>query len=203
MNWLAHLFLSEDDAEYRIGNVIADWVKGEARLQLPPGIQRGIACHREIDLYSDAHPIVRHSMARIQPPYKRYSAVLADVFYDHFLARDWGRYCDVPLDEWTASVYAQFETYPGPLDERIRLGLHHMAADDWLGSYASVAGIDVILKRMSRRLSRPNLLGEAGSELTEHYDGLREDFHAYFPQLQAHVREWQNADDDSAVLSQD
>ncbi len=191
MNWLAHIYLSPDDAEYRIGNVIADWVKGEARLQLSAGIQRGIACHKVIDLYTDAHPIVQQSMARIQAPFKRYAAVLIDVFYDHVLAQDWPRYCAVPLHVWAQQVYAQFHAYTGDLHPQVRMGLQRMAEDDWLSSYASIAGIDAILKRMSRRLSRPNLLGEAAPQLVEHLAGIREDFHAFFPQLQAHVQAWQ------------
>jgi acyl carrier protein phosphodiesterase len=191
MNWLAHIYLSPDDADYRIGNVIADWVKGEARLQLSAGVQRGIECHKVIDLYTDAHPITKQSMARIEPPFKRYAAVLIDVFYDHVLANDWARYCDVPLHEWTGHVYAQFDSHSHDLHPEVRKGLLRMAKDDWLGSYATVEGIDAILKRMSRRLSRPNLLGDATPQLTAHLDGLREDFHAFFPQLQAHVRAWQ------------
>lgn len=188
MNWLAHLLLAEDDVEHRIGSVVADWVKGEARSQFSAGIQRGFAGHRLIDLYTDAHPIVAQSKARIEPPFTRYAAVLVDVFYDHFLAVDWDRYCDTPFRAWTTRIYAQFAEHWDNLPSMVCLGLKRMAEDDWLGSYATREGIEAILKRMSRRLSRPNLLGEAAPQLTAHYDGLREDFHAYFPQLQAHVR---------------
>lgn len=191
MNWLAHLYLSTDDAEYRVGNVIADWVKGEARAGLSPGIQRGLACHRVIDLYTDAHPVVKRSVARVRAPFKRYAAVLVDVFYDHILARDWQHVAGAPLAAFTASVYASFAAVWDGLDPRVRSGLQRMAADDWLGSYASLDGIDAILRRMARRLSRPNLLGEALPELATHVDGLSEDFHAFFPQLEAHVRAWQ------------
>ncbi len=188
MNWLAHLFLSEDDVEYRIGNVIADWVKGEARAQFSAGIQRGFAGHRTIDLYTDAHPTVAQSKARIQAPFRRYAAVLVDVFYDHFLATDWTCYCNIPLQVWVAGVYAQFASYWDALPEQIRMGLQRMVHEDWLGSYTTLAGIEAILKRMSRRLSRPNLLGEAAPQLSAHYVELRADFHAFFPELQAYTR---------------
>lgn len=193
MNWLAHIFLSPDDAEYRIGNVVADWVKGEARLQLSAGVQRGIACHKVIDLYTDAHPITKQSVARIEAPFKRYAGVLIDVFYDHILAQDWRCYCDMPLHEWSRGVYAQFKSQSRDLHPDLRRGLLRMAEDDWLGSYATIEGIDEVLKRMSHRLSRPNLLGEAAPQLTAHLAGIRDDFHIFFPQLQAHVRDWQAA----------
>ncbi|BCX03346.1 MAG: ACP phosphodiesterase [Candidatus Roseilinea sp.] len=196
MNWLAHLFLSDDDVEHRIGNVIADWVKGEARAQFSPGIQRGFASHRLIDVYTDVHPIVARSKARIEAPFKRYAAVLVDVFYDHFLAVDWDRYCATPLREWTAGVYAQFAAYWHRLPDQARMGLQRMAHDDWLGSYVTLDGIEAILRRMSRRLSRPNLLGEAAWQLSAHYADLRADFHAFFPELQAYARAVQAERDD-------
>jgi acyl carrier protein phosphodiesterase len=186
MNWLAHLYLVGSDDEERIGSVIADWVKGEARLGLSEGIRRGMAHHQQVDIFTDAHPIHQRSQARIQPPFRRYAAILVDVFYDHFLARDWA-VCATsqtgPLSDFTRSVYASFAAHWDALDERVAQGLQRMTADDWLGSYATPEGIDVILKRMTRRLSRPNLLGEALPELLAHYDDLRGDFHEFFPAL--------------------
>jgi len=188
MNWLAHLFLSDDDAEHRIGNVIADWVKGAGRAQFSAGVQRGFISHRQIDLYTDAHPVVARSRARIEPPFKRYAAVLVDVFYDHFLAVDWSRYCATPFAGWVAGVYEQLAAYCCHLPEPVRAGLQRMATEDWLTAYASLEGIAMTLTRMSRWLSRPNLLGAAAPQLSAHYAGLREDFHCFFPQLQNHVQ---------------
>jgi acyl carrier protein phosphodiesterase len=189
MNWLAHLFLSEPDVEARIGQVAADWVKGDARLSFALRIQYGFARHREIDNFTDAHPIALRSIARIEPPFKRYAAVLIDVFYDHFLACDWRVFSsEQTLAEFTAEVYAQFAAYDGELHPDVRRGLSRMAEDDWLGSYATTEGIDLTLKRISRRLRRANILGEALPQLIDHYADLREDFHLFFPLLRAHVR---------------
>lgn len=171
--------------------MIADWVKGEARLGMSEGIRRGIEHHRQVDLFTDAHPIHQTSQARIQPPFRRYAAVLVDVFYDHFLARDWEKFSrgqTAELTGFTRSIYASFAAHWNTLDARVAQGLQRMASDDWLGSYATLEGIDAILKRMTRRLSRPNLLGEALPALVQNYDGLREDFHAFFPQLVAQTK---------------
>lgn len=192
MNWLAHLFLSEDDPAYRIGNVVADWVKGEARRLLPPEVQRGIACHLEIDRFTDAHPVVRASLARFQSPFRRFAGVLVDVFYDHFLARDWIRYCDQPLARWKQQVYAQLTAPEVPLHPQLRANLMRMAREDWLGGYASLDGVRAILRRIAARMSRPVPLAEGVAVLCAHYEELRADFHAFFPELRAHVHNWQN-----------
>jgi acyl carrier protein phosphodiesterase len=38
MNWLAHLLLSKPDVESRLGNILADLVKGTAIERLSPPI---------------------------------------------------------------------------------------------------------------------------------------------------------------------
>jgi hypothetical protein len=89
MNWLAHLFLSDPEPACRIGNLLPDFLSANVLAGLPAAFQRGIAQHRRIDAYTDAHPVFRRSVQRFAPPFRRYGGVLVDIFYDHFLARDW------------------------------------------------------------------------------------------------------------------
>jgi acyl carrier protein phosphodiesterase len=197
MNWLAHLYLSPPHVEVRLGSVIADWVKGGDRAHFDHNFQIGFVLHQKVDLFTDQHDVVKRSQARIRPPFMRFAGVLVDVFYDHFLARDWAKHTtneqttSTTLHQFTQTLYAQFAQYPHPLNERIRTALNYMASDDWLGSYAHINGIEEILKRMSRRLfsrtNRANLLGAAIGELTHNYAALDDDFCDFWPQLQAYV----------------
>jgi acyl carrier protein phosphodiesterase len=196
MNWLAHLFLSEPEVEPRLGNLLADLVKGKARAGLPPGILRGIACHQAIDAFTDFHPVVQRSKRRVGEEHGRLAGVLVDVFYDHFLARDWARYAAVPLEQFTAEVYASLGGHPTdclPAEARDALG--RMIAEDRLGSYRRLAGIEAALERiglrLEARLGRPFALGRAVRELEAHYDAFGADFTEFFPELRAHVAAWQ------------
>ena len=190
VNWLAHVFLSEPDGEARLGQVLADWVKGDARAQFSARIQRGMACHVTIDRFTDSHPIVTRSLARIQSPFKRYAGVLVDVFYDHLLTCHWARYHAGTLRAFVDDVYTGFAAHLPLLPPRARTGFEHMIADDWLGSYGTIQGVEVLLRRISSRLSRANGLGEGAIELLAHHDGFEKDFLEYFPQVQSHVRIW-------------
>ncbi|MEB3179870.1 MAG: DUF479 domain-containing protein, partial [Nostocaceae cyanobacterium] len=76
MNWLAHLLLSEYNVEHRLGNLLADLVKGSARQELNPRIQQGIACHQAIDTFTDQHSVVHRSKQRISDHYRRFSSIL-------------------------------------------------------------------------------------------------------------------------------
>ncbi|MGB5646129.1 MAG: ACP phosphodiesterase, partial [Muriicola sp.] len=98
MNFLAHIFLSFGDKEISIGNFIADSIRGNKYTHLPATIQKGIILHREIDTFTDAHPIHKKSSKRLHPTQGHYSGVVIDVFYDHFLAKNWAQYSEEPLE---------------------------------------------------------------------------------------------------------
>lgn len=190
MNWLAHLLLSEPRTPDRLGNLLADLVKGSARRGLPAELQRGLACHRTIDSFTDAHPVFQRSRRRIGPPFERFAGVLIDVFYDHYLARSWQRHGVGSLDDFTSEIYTALLNYVGEIPEKARLVMQRMAREDWLGSYRHVAGIEWTLDRLSLRLGRPGLLAPATHEMLRNYDALDEDFQEFFPQLAGHVSRW-------------
>jgi acyl carrier protein phosphodiesterase len=191
VNWLAHAFLSEPDVEFRLGNLLADLVKGRDRAGMSPGFLRGVQCHQSIDSFTDFHPIVHRSRARIGEGYRLVTGILIDVFYDHFLALDWDRYSAERLESFTARVSADIRAHPISLPEEARGALDRMLLDDRLTSYRSIEGIEVTLRRVSMRLAartgREFALENAVSELRANFDALRSDFAEFFPLLQAHV----------------
>jgi acyl carrier protein phosphodiesterase len=177
MNWLAHLRLAPEEPLLRLGNLCGDFVRGVDISLLPLGLQRGIAHHRAIDRFVDAHPIVRTSRARLGVPFQRLAPVLLDVFYDHFLARDWQTHGDGrPLASFAAEVHDQLEAHASVLPPRLQAAIPVMRRENWLLSYAQLDGIDAILLRMSRRLTRPNPLAKGGQQLRAHHAELAQDF---------------------------
>ncbi|MEI6129199.1 MAG: ACP phosphodiesterase [Planctomycetota bacterium] len=189
MNWLAHLRLAPDDKEVRLGALLCDFARGDELLQMPPRVSLGLAHHRAIDRFTDAHPIFAQSRARIAAPLRRFSGVLVDVFYDHFLARDWQAHGDGrPLREFTAAHYALLDEYATLLPATLRRIAPQMRAYDWLASYETLAGIDDVLQRMDRRLKKSGPIAAGSAELRANYEGLDADFAAFFPQVQSFAK---------------
>jgi acyl carrier protein phosphodiesterase len=192
MNWLAHLYLSEPETEFRLGNLLADMVRGPEREQMSPAFLRGIACHQAIDAFAESHPIVKRSRQRIGPEQRRFSGVLVDVFYDHFLARNWSHYSAIPLERFTQAAYAAFTPLAPTLPSEARITLERIIEHDWLTSYREISGIEDVLERLSHRLTerlkRPMALHSAVRELRAHYQDFESDFQEFFPQLMDSTR---------------
>ncbi|MBF2065956.1 MAG: DUF479 domain-containing protein [Calothrix sp. C42_A2020_038] len=190
MNWLAHLLLSKPDTESRLGNLLADLVKGAERNNLKENIQLGIKHHQQIDLFTDSHLIVHRSKQRISSSYRRFAGILIDGFYDHFLAKNWVLYSNQTLENFTAEIYESFLTYPEPLPSYANQVITRMAKEDWLGSYRTLSGIEYLLSRLSYRFSqrfqkqKDFQLKLAINELINNYNSLEADFLEFFPELQ-------------------
>ncbi len=187
MNWLAHLLLSEPSPAFRLGNILPDMLRNRVLETLPDEFQSGIARHKAIDSFTDSHFVPKRSITRMNAPFRRFGGVLTDVFYDHFLTRDWNTYSNIPLDSLVAEFYASFDSFRGDIPLEVFGALQRMREQNWLGSYGDVRGIEITLQRISFRLKRPFPLQEAIVELERNYDFLSDDFNEFFPQLMAHV----------------
>jgi acyl carrier protein phosphodiesterase len=158
MNYLAHLFLSEGTPESLIGNLLGDFVKGTAVNLYPEEIIKGIDLHRKVDSYTDSHAIVRSSKSLICSQRRRFAGVLIDVFYDHFLAKNWREYSEIPLREFSLCVYKILQDSRDILPESLKQVMPAIIDRDLLGSYKEIGGIDRALNRMSLRIKRTNNL---------------------------------------------
>lgn len=183
MNFLAHIYLSGDHKELTIGNFIADFVKGSKMHDFPPGIIKGIELHRMIDRFTDEHEIVREGKARLAVRYKKYSHVIIDIFYDHFLAAGWKLYSNESLEDFAARFYAMIEEQSDILPEKLNSALPYIVRHNWLVSYSRIEGIQQALNGMSRRATFVSGMETATDELVQHYDLFRNEFNAFFPEL--------------------
>jgi acyl carrier protein phosphodiesterase len=183
VNYLAHCFLADITGTSIVGNLMGDVVRGPLEGRYPAEIERGIRLHRRIDSHTDTHPVVRAAKARFHPPFRRYAGILLDVFFDHFLARDWKQYHPESLEAFADRVYRAIAAEPALFGGGLRLSLDYMRSHRLLESYRETRGIRRALTGLSRRLSRTNPLAEGIGELDRCYADFEEDFGLFFPQL--------------------
>ncbi|GMN08960.1 acyl carrier protein phosphodiesterase [Croceitalea sp. MTPC9] len=183
MNFLAHIYLSFDDPQITLGNFFADHIRANKYKHLPLKVQNGILLHREIDTFTDAHPIARQSSKRLHKNYSHYSRVIVDIFYDHFLAKNWNAYSEIPLDSYVDSFYDLLEENYEILPLGTQRMLPYMVADNWLYNYSNLTGIARVLNGMNRRTKNRSKMNNAILDLEEHYTDFEKEFTAFFDEL--------------------
>ena len=188
MNLLAHIYLSGDNDLLKIGNFMADGIHGQPSEELPAEVQKGILLHRHIDTFTDAHPVFRQTTKRLHPGYHHYAGVIADIFYDHFLARNWANYNTIPLKEYTRRFYMLLQDNYALLTEKTKAMLPYMLKEDWLARYAEIDGIAITLRNMDRRTRNNSRMAHAVTELVEYYADFELEFTTFFEEVQAFVK---------------
>jgi acyl carrier protein phosphodiesterase len=189
MNFLAHVYLSGNSDEVKVGNFIGDYVKGKNYKQYPELIQKGILIHRNIDTFTDKHPIIRTSKSHLNPKYHKYSGIIIDIFYDHFLAKEWENFSKESLKKFVYYFYEVLIVHFAILPRRVKQFLPIFILNNWLESYLTIEGIGVVLHRMTKRTSLPDYTKFAIDELSRNYEKYRNDFYNYFPELIQFVEE--------------
>ncbi|TYZ06202.1 DUF479 domain-containing protein [Hymenobacter lutimineralis] len=193
MNFLAHLLLSgppttPDYADIVVGNFAAEAVRGRAAvLAYPPAVQRGIRLHRFIDSFTDAHPLVRRTTARLRAAgLGKWAGVVSDVGFDHLLARDFAKFhydAAEPLPAFALRMYALLHARRAELPPRLQHMLQYMRQGDWLSGYAHPEGLRNALLGLSRRVPQAEVLGTGAAAFLAELPAYEADFREFWPEL--------------------
>lgn len=188
MNYLAHLFFTDDDKENVVGNFIADAVKGSKINTYSEKIISGIKMHRAIDTFTDNHDVVKHSIQALRPHFRKYSPVVSDLYYDHFLSKNWNEYYpNNSVETFTKSKLAVIEEFIDIIPERSARMFNYLKANNRLVTYRDYDGLNMTFVEMSKRVSFVSNLENAADFLFENYDLFESDFKMFFVDLIAFV----------------
>lgn len=194
MNYLAHIYLARHSDDAMLGALLGDFVKPHAGAHYSEEMAAEIVTHRKVDSFTDSHPVVLQAKQLFAGPSRRYAGIVLDVYYDHLLAVHWERYAEVPLRDFIARFYRALARRAEVLPPRLAQAAPYMIEQDWLGSYADYAGVEMAVRRISTRLSRNgHLMRDALADLARHHEELAAGFDVFFPELIAFVESRRDA----------
>ncbi len=173
-----------------MGNFIGDFVKGSKLDHLPYKVAKGVTLHREIDTYTDNHSIVGISKDKLRVKYRHYAGVIVDMFYDHFLAKNFNSYSEQDLEEFASEKYSLLEKYWDTIPERGQHMLPYMIRGNWLVNYSKKEGIHRSLTGLSRRTKFDSKLDLAIQDLSRYYSEFENEFSEFFVEIQEHISQF-------------
>ncbi|PKP50650.1 MAG: DUF479 domain-containing protein [Bacteroidetes bacterium HGW-Bacteroidetes-1] len=190
MNFLAHAYLSGDDPDLLFGNFVADSIKGKTLNTFESRVRDGVLLHRAIDTFTDNHPVVRLGVTRLQPDFRKFSGVILDIYFDHFLAMHWKEYNQIELKAFASHVYWNLLSRYYILPPRTKRILPWMMAQDWLVGYANLNDLQRVFNGMSRRTNFNSGMENAVDFLMENYAAFETDFRIFFPELRIYAADF-------------
>lgn len=169
------------------GNLIADMLHIPDIYNLPDMLAKGVAIHRSIDTFTDAHPLVHECLTFIKPTSGRYASVVLDIFFDYILANNWSIFCDLPFPDFETHVYQSINHHLPDLPEILLPRISDMINHQWLKLYTYRGGLSQVLHRFQSRVSRPHAIGNADLGYDQNYPELEVRFKLFFEEIQAYM----------------
>jgi acyl carrier protein phosphodiesterase len=165
---------------------MADGIHGKQFDIYPMDIQKGIILHRAIDTFTDAHPVFRQSTKRLHANYHHYSGIIVDIFYDHFLAKNWNSYSNESLEDYSERFYQSLRDNFDDLTPKTQKMMPYLIAHNWLLSYQSIDGIESVLTKMDTRMKHDSNMRFSIAELKTFYSDFESEFTSFFEDLIVH-----------------
>lgn len=193
MNYLAHLHIASYCRSDLLGNLAADFIRGKPDGRFPTDVTAAIYLHRFVDRHTDAMPDVKQCRQLFSRPLYRYSAIALDIYWDHFLARHWQDYCDLPLARFLKQAEEDCRNKAARLTglpERFHVISNRMWKEQWIQSYRDADTVPFVLSRMATRSPRMSPLAGCGQVFEQHYDQLELSFHKLYPKVLADAKVW-------------
>jgi acyl carrier protein phosphodiesterase len=185
MNFLAHAYLSFNDPEILVGNMISDFVKGKRKFDYPENILNGIMLHRAIDEFTDFHPATQLAKEYFREEYRLYSGAFIDIVYDHFLANDPIIFSkEVSLARFAENTYRQLDGFAHHFPEVFKMLFPYMKNHNWLYNYRSLNGIKNSFEGLVRRAAYLSDSSAAFLIFQANYDELKNAYDLFFPSLE-------------------
>ncbi len=197
MNFLGHIVLARPVPESRLGNFLGDFVKGRPETfadAFSPWVVDGILMHRFVDDFTDAHPAFKRAKTALSPEFKRFSGIIIDVFFDHFLSIHWEKLNLPDRHELINSFYTDLKNFPrhNLLDDAFYQGCERLCREDWLRSYITLEGMETTFQRISKRSPRLTPLSTAAKDLRNSYDVFDSCFAEFLPAVIKVTNGWKH-----------
>ncbi len=140
--------------------------------------------HREIDTFTDNHPVFGETVDILRPTFGRYSGIMADIYYDYCLATDFEKYSPhKTLDTLAREFYIASIVNYRNLPERVKSFIFHFISTNRLKKYSTMEGLEDSLMIMSVKKTsaiNPKLSIEF---LKENESIIRHKFNAFMPEV--------------------
>lgn len=190
MNFLGHLYFSNEDHQLMYANLHGDFVRGKDFSHLPKKMQQGIELHRMIDDYIDHHPVVLDLMHKLYEPLPKVAGIAVDLYFDHILAKEWKQFHDQPFDQFIDQFYN------APLDneehysDKFKYMISKMKEKNWIYQYQFSYGLMKACQGVSSRISFPNVLNTAHRVFAEYEKDVEKAFHEFMKDAIPHHKEF-------------
>ena len=190
MNFLGHLYFSNNDVRLMLANMYGDFIKGNDLSHLSTIQEKGVRLHREIDSYMDNQKDVRECMQQLYSHLPKVTGVAMDLYFDHLLAKNWANHHEKELSSFLQEFYDAIDKYAANYDASFEKFMHRLKDRNWISYYVSEYGLDKACHGVSSRISFENALVKGLKVFQSNDELIINAFEKYMAAAKLHFNQW-------------
>ena len=187
MNYLAHLYLAQPNADSYFGNLLGDFGGKLHTKQLSTAVLLGLENHYLVDRFTDGHPLVKQAKGIFSSHRKRFAGIALDVLFDHYLIRHWQKFHNLPFVQFKQHSYGLLNQSIVDMPPRMQQVVSRITQDDWFQEYETLNGVGFALDNIAKRIRFSNQFHGSIEDIERNYAELERVFLVFFPELIEHV----------------
>ncbi len=180
MNFLGHLYFSGSDYDLMYANLFGDFVKGSNFSIYSQKIIEGVKLHRSIDDYFNRHESILKVQRGLYSHLPRISGIAMDLYADHWLSKNWSSFHDLSYEQYLERFYSHNPFLNNDYSKDFEYFIKILKSRRWMDDYPKQSGLDSVCKKLSKRLSFSNNLGDALIYYKKYENNLNSSFDKYF-----------------------
>ena len=187
MNYIAHIHIGSHTQTHLLGNFLGDFVKGSQLQYLPFEIEQGIRLHRNIDVFTDSHPLIIELRQCFPSDIRRMAGVIIDIYFDYLLMKAWDRYSNIHFTHVFTTFYEQLEQFSLPENSHFTKQAERLKTHQWLNEYIHIETCYRAFLSIESRLKNKILFAEKAQYfLLQHAVQLESSFQQFYPECLDH-----------------
>jgi acyl carrier protein phosphodiesterase len=158
MNYLGHLYFSNQNTDLMLNNLYGDFIKGKDLSKYSSEIQKGVKLHRKIDNFIDNHLEIQKLGRILSPELPKVYPIAIDLYFDHFLAKYWNKWNEVELNDFLNQFYMKHDELNDDYSEKFKLFFNKLKKYNWIAYYPTLFGLHKSCNGVSKKISFENQL---------------------------------------------
>lgn len=187
MNYIAHIHIAAHTSTSYLGNFLGDFIKGSDLTHLPQEIELGIRLHRQVDTFTDTHPLILDLKQTFPTELRRMAGVVIDIYFDHLLMTHWEKFSERTFHSLFTQFYAELKTFSLPQNQHYTLQFRGLISNQWLKEYQREQTCFKAFTSIEKRLKgKIQFAQQAQDFVIQNRKEMTDSFQQFYPELLKH-----------------
>ncbi len=143
----------------------------------------GIITTTDIERFIDTNPTCKEFMEKLSPKNKKYTITIFRLYFEHFLAKNWGEYSLIPFTVYCKQLNETLKQNNNILPYKVRRIATKVVRYNLIEKLDTINGLTNYIIQVKKLNTYNTFVAESVGDLVNHYSLFNELFHSFMLEM--------------------